>query len=424
MNISQRMKVKSKKTVRLIARPEINARNQDLADITNRVWTAIKKENNPPQYFRFGGSLCRLEFDEEDQLRISLLTETRLRHELAKIIFWYYLDRDGNRCPAKPPLDVIRNVLATPNPSLPVITRITQIPVFAPDGNLHTKPGYNAASRTFYSPAEGLEIPPIPSKPTRKNIKRALSLIFDDLLIDFPFVGPSDEAHALALFLLPYVRDLIFGPTPNHLVESPTPGSGKDLLVEVCLSPALGPDASGILAQAKDEEEWRRRLTSCLKGAAPAILLGNVTEPLNSGVLAAALTARRWADRQLGKNEIITLPVRVIWTTTANNPMLSEEIARRSIRTRIDPKCPHPWERMHFKHPDLRKWVDEHRGELVWAGLILVKAWVTAGKPLWREKIMGSYEHWTGVMGGHPRCCRSERFSRESSRFLRRDLHH
>jgi len=117
-------------------------------------------------------------------------------------------------------------------------------------------------------------------------------------------------------------------------------------------------------------------------------------------VLAAALTARRWADRQLGKNEIITLPVRVIWTTTANNPIVSAEIARRSIRTRIDPKCPRPWERMDFKHPDLRKWADEHRDELVWAGLILVKAWVAAGKPLWREKIMGSYEHWTGVMGG------------------------
>ena len=389
-----------KKGAPLRPRPEINAGNQDLADITRRVWSAIKEENNPPQYFRFGGTLCRLEFDEEGQLRIGLLTEYRLRHELARIIDWYKKDSEGNHKPAKPPLDVIRNVLATPNPPLPVITRITQIPVFAPDGSLHTKPGYNAASRTFYSPAEGLEIPPIPSKPTRKNIKRALSLIFDDLLIDFPFVGPSDKAHALALFLLPYVRDLIFGPTPNHLVESPTPGSGKDLLVEVCLRPALGPDASGILAQAKDEEEWRRRLTSCLKGAAPAILLGNVTEPLNSGVLAAALTARRWADRQLGKNEIITLPVRVIWTTTANNPMLSEEIARRSIRARIDPKCPRPWERMDFKHPDLRKWADEHRGELVWAGLTLVKAWVTAGKPLWREKIMGSYEHWTGVMGG------------------------
>ncbi len=36
----------------------------------------------------------------------------------------------------------------------------------------------------------------------------------------------ADRAHALALLLLPYARDLIDGPTPNHLAESPEPGSG------------------------------------------------------------------------------------------------------------------------------------------------------------------------------------------------------
>ena len=55
----------TKKGARLRPRPEINAGNQDLADITSRVWAAIKKENDPPSHFRFGGTLCRLEFDEE-----------------------------------------------------------------------------------------------------------------------------------------------------------------------------------------------------------------------------------------------------------------------------------------------------------------------------------------------------------------------
>ena len=255
-----------KKGARLRPRPEINAKNQDLADITSRVWSAIKKENDPPRYFRYSDALCRLEASEEGQLRIGLLTENRLRYELARIISWYYEDK-GNRYPAKPPMDVIRNVLATPSPSLPVLTRITQVPVFAPDGSLHTELGYSEAGRVYYWPALNLEVPPIPVKPARRDIKRALSLIFDDLLVDFPFVGPGDRAHALALFLLPYARDLIFGPTPNHLVESPMAGSGKDLLVEVCLRPALGPDALGILGQATDEEEWRRRITACLKGA-------------------------------------------------------------------------------------------------------------------------------------------------------------
>jgi len=47
------------KGARLRPRPEINAGNQDLADITNRVWEAIKTENDPPQYFRYGGEGLR-----------------------------------------------------------------------------------------------------------------------------------------------------------------------------------------------------------------------------------------------------------------------------------------------------------------------------------------------------------------------------
>ena len=380
--------------------PQINAQNQDLADITNKVWDAIKKENGPPRYFRYGGSLCRLEFDEDGYLKICLLTVDRFRHELAALIFWHTLGQGGNKNPAKPPLDVVRNVLATPNPPLPILTRITEVPVFAPDGTLAALPGYHDTARVYYSPAEDLEIPPVPSKPTRKDIKGALSLIFDDLFVDFPFVGPADRAHALALFLLSYARDLIVGSTPNHMVEGPMPGSGKDLLVDVCLRPPFGPGALGILGQATDEEEWRRRITACLKGATPAILIANVTKPLDSGVLSHALTTRTWSDRLLGKNEIIKLPVRVIWATTANNPEVSSEIARRSIRIRIDPQCDRPWERTDFKHPDLRQWADDHRGELIWAGLVLIQAWVAAGKPFWRKKSLGSFEHWTAVMGG------------------------
>jgi hypothetical protein len=44
--------------------------------------------------------------------------------------------------------------------------------------------------------------------------------------------------------------------------------------------------------------------------------------------------------------------------------------------------------------------VDEHRSQLVRAALILIKAWVVAGMPLWRDKTLGSYEQWSAVMGG------------------------
>jgi hypothetical protein len=69
------------------------------------------------------------------------------------------------------------------------------------------------------------------------------------------------------------------------------------------------------------------------------------------------------------------------WLVTANNPVFSREIARRVVRTRLDAKVDRPWERKGFRHANLLAWVREHRGEIVAAVLILVQAWVAAGKP-------------------------------------------
>ena len=362
----------------------IDAGIQDLVLITRLSWRALVHQNQPPELFRSGHSLSRIERDDDGALLLRRLTLYRLRHELARRAEFYQLDRDGEPTPAKPPLDIVRDMLATPDPPLPVLTRMVEVPVFTRDGTLHTEPGYCQSSRMYYAPLKGFQLPKVPQAPTPEDLARAKALICEELLADFPFADEGSKAHALALVLLPAARELIEGPTPNHLVEAPAPGSGKDLLVDCCLRPALGPHLA-ILAQAKAEGEWRRRLTASFQQAAAAILIGNVTRPLDSGVLAAALTASVWTDRILGRSEMARFPVRCIWTTTANNPRLSTEIARRCIRIRIDPKCSRPWERKDFKHPKLRLWADQHREELVWASLTLIQAWVAAGKPLWRS---------------------------------------
>ena len=377
----------------------IDAGIQDLALITRLSWRALVHQNQPPELFRSGHSLSRIEADDDGALLLRRLTLYRLRHELARRAEFYQLDRNGEPTPAKPPLDIVRDMLATPDPPLPVLTRMVEVPVFTSDGTLHTEPGYCEGSRMYYAPPKGFQLPEVPLAPTREDLSRAKALIFDELLVDFPLVDEGSKAHALALILLPAAREFIEGPTPNHLVESPSPGSGKDLLVDCCLRPALGPHLA-ILAQANAEGEWRRRITASFRQAAAAILIGNVTRPLDSGVLAAALTAPVWTDRILGRSEMARFPVRCIWTTTANNPRLSTEIARRSIRIRIDPKCSRPWERKDFRHPKLRLWADQHRPELVWASLTLIQAWVAAGKPLWEEQVLGSYEDWSAVVGG------------------------
>lgn len=385
-------------------RPEIDFGIKDLEVLTSLCWDALRQANDPPRFFRFAGVPSRLEQEDNGHAIIKELTPYRMRYELARVAQWvrteYTEDGGEKTIPGTPPMAAMHDLLATPNPPLPVLIRIVDVPVFAQDGSLLATPGYHPTSQLYFNP-QGMQFPKISVDPSEEDLTRAKSLFLEDLLGDFPFVSDADRAHAVGLALLPFARELIPGPTPNHLNEAPTAGSGKGLLVDAALTPAIGHHVS-VMAEARDDEEWRKRLTTCFREGRPVIFLDNIVRPMDSGVLASALTALTWDDRLLGKSETLkNLPVRCVWVTTANNPILSTEIARRCVRIRIDPRVDRPWTRDGFRHLDLRSWAKEHRAELVWAALTLIQAWLAAGRPRSPKlKPLGSYEGWSAVIGG------------------------
>jgi hypothetical protein len=150
------------------------------------------------------------------------------------------------------------------------------------------------------------------------------------------------------------------------------------------------------MAEAGDDDEWRKRVTSTLMSAPSHILLDNLNRTLDSGALAAALTARTWEDRLLGASANVRLPVSCVWLATANNPTLSSEIARRCVRIRIDPRIDRPWLREDFKHKNLREWVQARRGDLVAACITLIRHGLPHGTP---GRTLGTFEAWSRVVG-------------------------
>jgi hypothetical protein len=210
--------------------PWINASNEDLPVIAAEAWDALLAANHPPRLFLQGRRPARLERDKDHAHITVNLSRERLRYELARAAKWYVPvkveDHGWTRKIVLPPLWVVDDMLARPDPPFPPLTRVTETPAFTPDGSLQTIPGYHPASQTFYAPPPGLHVHDVPARPSKVDLGVANALILE-VLADFPFVSQADEAHAIALFLLPYVRDLITGPTPNHLIEAPTPGSGK-----------------------------------------------------------------------------------------------------------------------------------------------------------------------------------------------------
>ena len=378
--------------------PALRADEGDLDRAAGRAWRLLLAANDQPWLFRVAGLPGWIVPDDDGRPVAAMLTEERLRLMLAKLALWRRLARNGDLVPAHPPTPVIKCVLATPDPDLPILTGIVTAPVFGRGGALLTSPGYHPDARLYYHAMPGFDLPPIAVQPTAAEITAARQLILDDLLGDFPFTGHAERAHATALLLLGFLRAMIDGPTPLHMIEKPTPGTGATLLVDAVATIQTGSGAA-VTTEGRDDEEWRKRITAKLRQIPAIVLIDNLRHELDSSALAAALTAPYWEDRILGVSEMTRLPIRAVWIATGNNPSFSNEMARRIVRIRLDARVDQPWRRDGFRHADLMGWVRANRARLVAACLTLCQAWIAAGRPRGSRSI-GSYDAWAQTMGG------------------------
>lgn len=383
------------------ARLPINAGIQDLSLLMQQSWEALEcyyRKKEPLVFVRSGG-LTRVKMDKKDGPILDFMSEAALRNTLDKVAYWYRYDKDNNKRPAFPVSECVKGMLAEADPPVPRLSRIVQAPVFGVDGTLLTSPGYHEKAETWYH--KTCDIPDVPEKPSRNDIEKAKDLLLNDLLVDFPFDDESSKAYALAAMILPFVRAMIDGPTPLHVIDAKSgSGTGKSLLADMITMPAVGRPTPA-MSEGRDSDEWRKRITAKLMTGNQFTLIDNVNRKLDSGELAAAITATTWEDRMLGATRMIQLPVECCWMATGNAIKTSREIARRIVKIKIDAKRDDPWMRPEsdFKHPNIREWSSKNRGQLVWACLVLGQAWITAGKPLGKQTL-GMFESWARAMGG------------------------
>jgi putative DNA primase/helicase len=378
--------------------PALRADEGDLARAVDRAWSLLLTSNQPPWLFRTAGLPTWIVPDDESRPFASTVTEERLRYMLAKIALWRRIGRTGELVPTSPPTALVKSLLATPDPGLPILSGIVTTPVFGRSGTLLTEPGYHPDARLLYHAIPGFKVPQIPEHPSPEQIAEARNLLQDDLFGDFPFTSLAERAHAISLLLLGFVRALINGSTPLHLIEKPSPGTGATLMVDAISTIVTG-TGTLVMTESRDDEEWRKRITAKLRQIPAIVLIDNLRSKLDSSSLAAALTAPFWEDRILGVSETVRLPIRCVWIATGNNPEFSNEMARRLVRIRLDARVDQPWRREAFKHPDLMGWVRANRARLVAACLTLCRAWISAGRPRGQSSI-GSYEAWAQTMGG------------------------
>jgi hypothetical protein len=377
----------------------IDVAGRPLREITDDALAALVAENSPPAVFVRRGALVRVRRDEHGRPFVESLTETVLRHRLARVADFVRTAKDGKTRHISPPRDVTADVLALATwPDLPTLEAVTEVPVFRPDGSLLDTPGYDASTRLVYCPTPRLQIPCIPVAPSAADVRAAAATVLD-LFGDFPFTSPASLANTMGLLLTPVVRPVLNGPTPLALIDKPKRGTGATLIAQIVQAIATG-KLTELMTAPHDDDEWRKKITAALAAGMTVLFFDNVEHKLSSASLAAALTAPEWSDRLLGHSEIISAPNRATWIATGNNLRLGGDIARRCYWIRVDSKVARPWQRAGFRHPRLLHHVLTHRGAILGSLLTLVRGWFVAGRPVVDTPKLGGFEDWTETVGG------------------------
>jgi len=363
--------------------------------LAETVLKAMVEQNDPaPRLFNMGGAPTRMIVDLVGTAKTQLITRDILKHEIGRVA--YFRDFKYNNKRIGPPTAVIAHLMGMPNWPFPKLSRIIASPVFTAAGTLVSAPGYDRASSLYLQTTPGFAIASIPSRPTGTDVRWALQQLLE-IVWDFPFADEASFHNYLGLLLEPFVREMIRGPTPLHLLKKPVQGTGAGLLADTFSQVAFGQPAA-TQAESRDEE-IRKSLTAFMLSRAPLYFLDNLNHKLDSSALAMALTSSTYQDRVLGGSTMMKAPVSHTWLASGNNPELSDEIGRRTSFIELDAHAEDPTKRGNWRHPDLIAYVRTHRADLVRALLILVRAWIAAGQPP-GQRMLASFESWSRVVGG------------------------
>jgi hypothetical protein len=274
---------------------------------------------------------------------------------------------------------------------LPTLAGLLEAPTLRPDGSILDVEGYDRETGLLVD-FGGITFPPIPPTPSRLDAARALEEL-SEIVKGFPFVEQSDRAAAIAAILTALVRKSIPS-APLFTFTAPKPRSGKSLLADLVGLISTGHRPSVVTFNGDPAEE-KKRLMALLSSGDCVISFDNLSEPLGGDALCTILTQATWTDRILGRNDAgaaATVATCATFLATGNNLVVEADLAARALPCRIDPEVERPEEREFAV--DLYEEVPRRRGELVSAGLTILRAYHSAGRPPQRCPTWGGFEEW------------------------------
>jgi hypothetical protein len=213
-----------------------------------------------------------------------------------------------------------------------------------------------------------------------------------------PFLRRSFAAH-LAATLGVYCHALFPEGTPRPLViyNANQPGSGKSLLMRLALSPVHGPPAES--GKPETEAEFEKVLDSAAIARKPYLVLDDCRS-IHSQALNRFVTSPVHECRLMHSQRMATVDKVTQVFATGNGLTISEDLDRRALV--VDLFEPGEATARRFKHEITPAWlfIVATRARFLGALWALVREWQERGCPMLSEHRRGSFEEWSGLIGG------------------------
>ncbi len=359
---------------------------------------AVALLGNRPEFYRKGGELVQIISadlaDAGNQSAAPVIcaaTPARIIEILSDCADWIL----PKGIPGPPPDWLAKTILGRGQwPQLRRLEGVVGFPVLRADGTIIETSDYDVSTGLVYQPIS--EYPPLPSTRDEEAARQAGRRL-REVVVDFPFESEADFSAWLAGLFTILARYAFTGPSPLFIVDANLAGAGKTMLVDVISQITLGAPAPR-MAQAENDAEERKRITSVLLEGRPIVLIDNVDRRLGSACLDSVLTGTTWTDRKLGGNQQVTLPQKAVFFATGNNIRLKGDTHRRNLAIQLIASSDSPDRRTDFRQPRLLDWVAENRPALLMEALTVLASYFEAGRPQLVAGSWGSYEGWSAVV--------------------------
>lgn len=231
--------------------------------------------------------------------------------------------------------------------------------------------------------------------------------IIKEIFKEFCFKSHQDYINSISGLLSPFLRGLYpsfntRAPVYIHLANRERAGKDYEAGISGLVYEGHALEEPPICSGEKNSsnnEELRKKLLSALISGRKRLHFANNRGFISNAVFEGIITAKKYSDRVLGKNEILTFDNEIDFSLSGNIGIgFTPDLINRArfIRLFLDIEDANKRE---FENPNLHKWIEENRGLILSALYSLVKNWIDKGmKP--GSLPFASFPEWAEICGG------------------------